>query len=78
MDNMGAVFMSKNTAQTKRTKYINVPTSFIYEYVNKTGTCEVVFVRSEENMSDIFIKNVTCATNKKLTPYMGVKEDIEN
>ena len=76
VDNMGAVFMSKNTTQTKRTKHIDVRTSFIYEHVNETGTCEVVFVRSEDNFSDIFTKNVSCDINKKLTPYLGIKEDI--
>ena len=69
--------MSKNTTQTKRTKHIDVRTSFIYEHVNETGTCEVVFVRSEDNLSDIFTKNVSCDINMKLTPYMGVKEDID-
>ena len=55
VDNMGTIFMSKNTTQTKRTKHVDVRANFIYGHVDEdTGICEVVFVRSEENKSDIF------------------------
>ena len=38
--------------------------------------CEVVFVRSEENKSDIFTKNVSAEIMKKHTEYVGTEEDI--
>ena len=77
VDNMGTIFMSKNTTQTKRTKHVDVRANFIYEHVDEeTGICEVVFVRSEENKSDIFTKNVTAEIMKKHIEYVGTEKDI--
>ena len=51
--------------------------NFIYENVDEeTGICEVVFVRSEENKSDIFTKNVSTEIMKRHTEYVGTEEDI--
>ena len=77
VDNMGTIFMSKNTTQTKRTKHVDVRANFIYEHVDEeTRICEVVFVRSEENKSDIFTKNMSAEILKKHTEYVGTEEDV--
>ena len=76
VDNQAAIFMAKNTTATKRTKHVDVRANFIYEHVDgETRICEVVFVRSEENKSDIFTKNVSAEIMKKHTEYcnFGVK-----
>ena len=49
---------AKNTTATKRTKHIDIRAHFVHEHVDEeTGQMEIVFVRSEENKSDIFTKN---------------------
>ena len=52
-DNVGAIFMGNNAKQSVRTKHIDVRYHFIREYV-VDGMVEIVFVRSEDNDSDIF------------------------
>ena len=78
VDNMGAIFMAKNTTATKRTKHIDIKAHFVHEHVNEeTGQMEIVFVRSEENKSDIFTKNVPRETMKKQSEeYLGEEDEI--
>ena len=78
VDNMGAITMAKNTTTTKRTKHIDIKAHFVHEHVNEeTGQMEIVFVRSEENKSDIFTKNVPRETMKKQSEeYLGEEDEI--
>jgi hypothetical protein len=57
VDNIGAVFLSKNRTSGERTKHIDVKYHFIREQIDK-GLIEIEFVRSEENSADIFTKNL--------------------
>ena len=57
VDNMGAVFMSKNVTTTTRTKHVDIRTKFVREYV-QDGVIMIVFVRTEDNDSDIMTKNL--------------------
>ena len=79
VDNMGAIFMAKNTTATKRTKHIDIRAHFVHEHVDEeTGQMEIVFVRSEENKSDIFTKNVPRETMRKQTEnYLGIESEIQ-
>ena len=54
-DNVGAIFMSHNAKLGAQTKHIDIKYHFIREQV-ENGTVEIVFVRSEENDADIFLK----------------------
>ena len=56
VDNVGTIFMSNNVTTTGRTRHIR--TMFIREHV-EDGTVKIVFVRSEDNDSDMMTKNVS-------------------
>jgi len=57
VDNIGAVFLSKNRNSSERTKHIDIKYHYIREQMDK-GLIDVVFVRSEENLADLFTKNL--------------------
>ena len=79
VDNMGAIFMAKNTTATKRTKHIDVRANFVHEHVDEeTGQMIIVFVRSEDNKSDPMTKNVPKNVMQDHTgEYLGNAEEIE-
>ena len=54
VDNIGAIFIAEN-AVTKRTKHIDTRYHVIREYVSD-GIVELKFVRSIDNVADIFTK----------------------
>ena len=70
VDNIGAIFLAENQNSSDRTKHVDIRYHFIRQYI-KDGTIMVEFVRSSENDSDIFTKNVTSETfsrhSEKLT-----------
>jgi len=61
VDNIGAIFLAENQNSSDRTKHVDIRYHFIRQYI-KNGTIMVEFVRSSENDSDIFTKNVTSET----------------
>ena len=66
-DNVGAIFMSKNALTSGCTKHIDI----WYRFVNKMvidGFLKIVFVKTKENVADMFTKNVTSKTYRNLVP----------
>ena len=61
VDNVGAMFLSNNYALSQRTKHISIRQHFVRQYV-EDGIVKVLFVRSKQNDSNIFTKNL----NKEL------------
>ena len=57
IDNMGAIYLSSSQMSSQRTKHIDIRHHGMKEYI-EDGFIKVVFVRSEENDSDIFTKNL--------------------
>ncbi len=57
VDNIGAVYLAKNATTGNQTKHIDTRYHFIMEY-NEDGIMKVIFVRSENNHTDIFTKNL--------------------
>ena len=57
VNNMGAIDLANNWSSSMRTKHINVRHHFLRELVD-CGVIKLKFVRSEENVSDIFTKNL--------------------
>ena len=55
-DNVGAIFLAYNAKTGGRTKHIDVKYHYVREYV-RDGIVQIVFVRSENNHSDVFTKN---------------------
>ena len=57
VDNQGAVFLAHSDGASMRTKHINVRYHFVREYV-ENGVVKILFMRSEDNNSDMFTKNM--------------------
>ena len=57
VDNVGAIFMSKNISTSNRTKHVDIRTKYVNEYV-EDGIIKIIFVQSGDNDSDIMTKNV--------------------
>ena len=56
-DNVGAMFMAKNTSISDRTKHVDIRYHFIREFVDQEFI-KIVFVSTKENVADIFTKNL--------------------
>jgi len=56
VDNVGTIFMSNNVTTAGPTRHIR--TMFVRKHV-EDGTVKIVFVRSEDNDSDMMTKNVS-------------------
>ena len=57
VDNIRAIYIAKNNTTNNQTKHINTRYHFGRNYI-KNGTIKIDFVRSENNDSDIFTKNL--------------------
>ena len=73
VDNIGAVYLSKNATTGNRTKHIDTRYHFVREYI-EDGILKVVFVRSENNHADIFTKNLSTESFTKHCDALGLKE----
>jgi hypothetical protein len=58
VDNMGAIFMSKNTTSNSRTRHMDVKWRFL-NTMTEDGLVELEFVRSENQLADMETKNVS-------------------
>jgi len=77
VDNIGAIFLAENQNSSDCTKHVDICYHFIRQYI-KEGTIMIEFVRSSENDSDIFTKNVTSETfNKHAKTLIWTKEEYE-
>jgi hypothetical protein len=56
-DNIGAIFMSENSLTGFRNWHVDTRFHFVREFI-EDGFIKIEFVRSAENDSDIFTKNV--------------------
>jgi hypothetical protein len=57
VDNLGAIFLSKNQQVSARTKHIDVRHHFTRNLI-KTGRLEIRFKRLENNSADIMTNNL--------------------
>jgi hypothetical protein len=57
VDNIGAIFLSENRNSGERTKHIDIKYHYIREQID-VGLIEVKFVKSEDNLADLFTKNL--------------------
>lgn len=62
VDNIGAIFMAENASAMSRTKHVDLRYHFLREYVEE-GFLRIIFVRTANNVSDGFTKNVTADTH---------------
>jgi hypothetical protein len=66
VDNVGAIFMSKNVSTSSRTKHFDTRYHFMREFAEE-GFVKIIFVRSEDNVSDPFTKNTPSSIYEKHT-----------
>ena len=57
VDNVGAIYLAQNAVSGPRTKHVDVRYHFVRDYI-EDGFVKIVFVRSEDNDSDIYTKNL--------------------
>jgi hypothetical protein len=65
-DNIGAIFMSENALTGFRTQHVDIRYHFVQEII-EDGFIKIEFIRSVENDSDLFTKNVNQELYEKHT-----------
>ena len=63
-DNLGAIYLMKNSQISQRTKHIDIRHHYLRDLMDE-GRLDVRFVRSEDNPSDIATKNTDIKTHEK-------------
>jgi hypothetical protein len=58
VDNVGAIFVAENHSATKHTRHVDARYHFVREFIIN-GQIKIIFVKTSDNKSDIFIKNIT-------------------
>ena len=58
VDNIGAMFMANNVAISNRTKHVDIRAKYVTQMCVE-GFLKVIFVKSEDNDSDLFTKNLS-------------------
>ena len=68
-DNMGAIYMPNGPSTRSRTKHVDLRYHYVRELI-ENGTICVEFVRTDDNIADIFTKNVTPTIFQRQTTGM--------
>ena len=77
-DNMGAIFMAENAAATPKSKHIDIKAKFVTQFV-ADKFIKVIFVKSENNVADIFTKNVQFKVlGKHDKNFIWTEKDLKN
>ena len=58
VDNMSAIFMAETAQSTQRTKHVDIRYHFVKDLV-EAGLLKIRFVGSENNLADLFTKNLS-------------------
>ena len=78
VDNMGAIFMAENASSSVRTRHIDIKWHFTRN-LTKDKIIKIVFVRTADNKSDGFTKNVSADIHEKHSQdFVWHKSDLEN
>ncbi|GAV64570.1 hypothetical protein CFOL_v3_08088 [Cephalotus follicularis] len=72
-DNTSAICLGKNLVHHSRTKHIDIRYHFIKDHIEK-GDIELVFVPTEEQVTDIFTKPLDENTFSKFRGELGLCE----
>jgi hypothetical protein len=76
VDNVGAIFIAENSTATLKSKHIDTRAKYVAKYITD-GFLKIVFVKSEENQSDMFTKNVSSETLERHSErYICTKEEL--
>jgi hypothetical protein len=75
VDNIGAIYMAENNMSNNQTKHVNTRYHFVRGFI-EDGTIKVEFIRSENNDSDIFTKNLGKELFKKHSGKFMSEDDM--
>ena len=76
VDNVGAMFMAENVSTSQRTRHIDIRWAYVREFL-ENKFLKIVFVKSEENLSDGMTKNTSSDVYERHTPnYVIDNEDF--
>ena len=75
VDNVGAIFMTKNITTTGCSKHVDIRYKFVTEYI-EDGIIKVIFVKSADNDSDIMTKNLGSELHSKHAGKMISMKDV--
>ena len=75
---MVAIFMSENITTSNRTKHVHSRYRFVDEFV-EDGFIEIIFVKTKDNVVDIFTKNTSGEIgnrhHNKMVKYIETKQE---
>jgi len=78
VDNVGAIFMAENATATPKSKHIDIKAKFVTQFV-ADKFIKVIFVKSEDNVADIFTKNVQFEVlGKHDKNFIWTEKDLKN
>jgi hypothetical protein len=64
VDNVRAIFLGNNFSVSQRTKHFDIRAHAVCEYI-EDGVLKLIFIRTDDNEADIFIKNTSEETYNK-------------
>ena len=67
VDNVGAIFMAENVTTSQRTRHVDIRYNYVREFV-EDKFLKIIFVKTSENLSDGFTKNVSGDIYEKHMP----------
>ena len=71
VDNQGAISLAKNPVHHQRSKHIDISYHFIRNEI-QNGIVDLKYVKSEDNVSDIFFKPVSKSRLLKFENIRGI------
>ena len=74
VDNIGAIYLSKNATTSNRTKHIDTRYHFVRNYI-EDGIIKVTFIKSEDNVADVFTKNLNAELFNKHAEKLHLKDN---
>ena len=75
-DNTSAINLTKNPIQHPKTKHIEIRHHFVRDHIQK-GDIEIMFVKTENQLADLFTKPLARDKFNKLRTELGVL-DMKN
>jgi len=75
-DNTSAINLTKNPIQHSKTKHIEIRHHFIRDHIQK-GDIKIMFVKTENQLVDLFTKPLACDRFNKLRTELGIL-DMKN
>ena len=77
VDNVGAIFMSQNISTSSKAKHVDIRYRFVNEMV-EDEFLKIIFVKTAENVSDGFTKNVSSETYEShIKEYLSKRNDLD-